>query len=146
MKISSSAFKRGGRIPKKYTGEGEDRSPPLLIEELPKGTHCIALIMDDPDAPAGTFDHWLAWNIPAEMKRLAEGVELTHQGTNHFGETSYRGPMPPKGHGIHHYFFKAYALDDDIDLEEGASKEDLLEAMESHILDEAEYMGTYERM
>lgn len=145
MKIISQAFKNGTSIPQKYTGEGEDISPPFHIEAVPKEAKSLALIMDDPDAPMGTFDHWIGWNIPSNWQEFKEGEELPNQGTNHFGDLKYRGPMPPKGHGTHHYHFKLFALDKIFDLADGISKEDLQRAMKGHILAQSEWIGTYER-
>lgn len=144
MKIESSAFQHQSPIPKKYTGDGDDVSPPLSFIDLPKGTKSLALIMDDPDAPRGTFDHWIIWNLPPETRNLSEGVQGLKQGMNHFNELCYRGPLPPKG-PRHRYFFKAYALDTMIDLEEGITKKELEDAMEGHILGKAELVGTYQR-
>lgn len=145
MKISSTQFSNKGPIPKKYTGEGDDVSPPLDFADIPSNAKTLALIVDDPDAPMGTFDHWIAWNIPATQTRLEENSRVPKQGTNHFRKQSYGGPMPPNGHGPHRYFFKLYALDIELNLPEGSTKEQLEEAMRPHILDKAETMGTYER-
>lgn len=144
MKLESSAFKDHQPIPKKYTCEGEDLSPPLLFLEIPKETKSLAIIVDDPDAPRGTFDHWIAWNLASNVTSLAEGAEVPNQGTNHFNEMRYRGPCPPHGNP-HRYFFKAYSLDTLIDLPNGASKKQLEDAMEGHILGKAELVGTYQR-
>lgn len=144
MKLESSAFKAHQPIPKKYTCEGEDISPPLSFIDIPKGTKSLAIIVDDPDAPRGTFDHWIAWNLPASTKLLSEKAEVPKQGKNHFDDTRYRGPCPPHGNP-HRYFFKAYALDTLIDLPNGISKKQLEDAMEGHILGKAELVGTYQR-
>lgn len=144
MKIFSKAFGSHQRIPKKYTGEGEDVSPPISLDDIPNGTQSLVIIMDDPDAPMGTFDHWIAWNIDPETKILDEGAEVPIQGKNHFKEQRYRGPMPPPG-PVHRYFFKAYALDSNLELPKGSSKKDVEEAMEGHILGHAELIGTYQR-
>jgi hypothetical protein len=144
MKIKSQAFLNNGRIPKKYTGEGEDISPPLLIENLPEGTETIALIVDDPDAPMGTFDHWIVWNIEPSITQFNEGQRIGIEGENHFNETGYRGPMPPPG-PTHRYFFKVFALDTSLDLPEGSTKEELEDAIEGHVLAHAEIIGTYSR-
>jgi Raf kinase inhibitor-like YbhB/YbcL family protein len=146
--LSSSAFTHKGSIPKKYTCDGEDISPPLAISNVPQGTKSIALIVDDPDAPAppaGGWVHLVAWNIDAgtsliEEEVLPEGVAL---GMNDFGRSEYGGPCPPSG--THRYFFKAYALDTTLTLPRGSSKAELEEAMEGHILARAELMGTYTR-
>lgn len=144
MKISSSAFQERGTIPRRHTCDGEDLSPPLAFHDLPANTVSLALIVEDPDAPRGTFDHWIAWNILPTGRGLPEGVKLSHQGTNHFGEIRYRGPCPPQGKK-HHYFFKLFALDTQLPLSPGANKEELEDAMEGHILDEAELVGLYQR-
>lgn len=144
MHVESSAFKHSQPIPRKYTCEGEDVSPPLTFNNLPPGTKSLALVVDDPDAPRGTFDHWIVWNIPPTKVLLEEGGKVSKQGKNHFGELRYRGPCPPPGKP-HRYFFKVYALDTVIDLEQGSSKEQLEEAMEGHVLSRAELVGTYQR-
>jgi Raf kinase inhibitor-like YbhB/YbcL family protein len=144
MKIESSAFQNQQPIPRKYTCEGTDVSPPLTFSGIPAGTQSLALIVDDPDAPMGTFDHWIVWDIPANSTALAEGARVPKQGTNHFREKRYRGPCPPPGKP-HRYFFKLYALDTMLDLEEGASKEELEASIKGHILGKAELIGTYQR-
>jgi Raf kinase inhibitor-like YbhB/YbcL family protein len=110
MKISSPVFEQGGSIPRKYTCEGENISPPLTFESLPHGTQSIAIIVEDPDAPKGVYDHWIVWNIPSTTTSLEEGAKVLHQGTNHFNKIQYGGPCPPKG-TTHRYFFKLYAVD-----------------------------------
>lgn len=144
MKIESPAFANNQKIPKKHTCEGEDVSPALNFSDIPEGTHSLAIIVDDPDAPSGTFDHWLAWNIPAATKTLGEGANIPRQGTNGFGDTRYRGPCPPRGKP-HRYFFKIFALDSLLFIPEGSNKEALEEAMEGHILGEAQLIGIYQR-
>jgi len=155
--ITSSAFTQGHVIPKKYTGEGADVSPPLAWSDLPDKTKELALICDDPDAPAGTWVHWVIYKIPATAKGLPEGVARKArpkepagalQGKNSWPEgdnVGYRGPMPPPGHGVHHYYFKLYALDAPIEAEPSLDKEALLEKIHGHVLAEGELMGTYER-
>ena len=138
------AFKNNDKIPKKYTCEGEDLSPPLQFSDIPQGTVSLSLVVDDPDAPSGTFDHWITWNLPPTKAELKEGEKGPHQGTNGFGKTGYRGPCPPRGKP-HRYFFKLYALDIKVNLSEGSSKEDLEEAMEGHILAETHLIGLYQR-
>src|SRR5262249_45017894 len=118
-------------------------SPSLHIENLPKGTESLAIIVEDPDAPSGTFDHWIAWNIPPSSD-LMEGVKLGEQGVNGFGTIGYKGPCPPPGKA-HRYFFRIYALDSKLNLPKGSSKENLKTAMKDHILREAELMGTFKR-
>lgn len=144
MKIESTAFVHHHPIPKKYTGDGEDVSPPLSFLDVPQGAKSLALIVDDPDAPRGTFDHWIVWNLPPDTKMLPEGAKVPRQGLNHFDEQRYRGPLPPKG-PLHRYFFKAFALDTLIDLPNGSTKEELQDAMEGHILGKTELVGTYQR-
>ena len=144
IKIASTAFAEGEMIPKKYTCDGDDISPPLQISDVPENTKSLALIMDDPDAPVGVWDHWIVFNIPASISQISEGEEP--QGTpgkNSWGRTGYGGPCPPSG--THRYFFKLYALDTMLDLEPGASKKKVLKAMEGHILAQGELMGKYKR-
>lgn len=143
MKVSSSAFKEGEKIPTRHTCDGEDISPLLQWDAIPAGTQSLAIIVDDPDAPNGTFDHWVAWNIPPQQT-LSEGVHLDHQGTNGFGVSRYRGPCPPRGKP-HRYFFKVYALSKKIDLPDSSDKSQLEEAMEGLILGQGVLMGTYQR-
>lgn len=158
IELTSPAFAEGKRIPVKYTGEGQDVSPPLRWSGVPEGTKELALICDDPDAPtAEPWVHWVIYKIPADTKELAEGIPRVArlkepagalQGKNSWpsGDViGYRGPMPPPGHGTHRYFFKLYALGAKLVLEPGATKKQLLEAMEGRILGEGQLMGTYER-
>ena len=147
MKLTSSAFERGERIPKKYTGEGEDVSPPLAWTDAPEGTEEFALICDDPDAPTPQpWVHWVAYGIPPETTSLGEGdAGEANEGRNDFKRNGYGGPMPPPGHGVHHYYFKLYALNKKLGLGEGATKGELLDAMKGHVIAEADHVGTYER-
>ena len=148
IQVSSPSFEAGGFIPIKHTGEGQDVSPGLSWHGLPEETKEIALICDDPDAPRPEpFVHWVVYKIPADRGGLPEGgvQEGALEGQNDFGRTGYGGPMPPKGHGVHHYHFKVYALDAELEAKTGLTKDQLLEAMEGHILDEGELIGTYER-
>ena len=150
MEIKSSAFKSGARIPAKHTCDGVDVSPLLEWGKLPAGTKYLALICDDPDAPMGTWVHWVLYDVPASagglpeklppLKELADG---TKQGMNDFRAIGYGGPCPPSGE--HRYFFKLYALDGPTGLKPGATKTQLLAAMKGHILAEAELMGKYKR-
>ncbi len=135
-------FEQNRYIPEKYTCKGIDVSPEIRITEIPKGTKTLAIIMEDPDAPIGTFVHWVVWNIKAE--RVPEGYKSEFEGVNDFGSIGYRGPCPPPGNP-HRYFFKIYALDTELSLERGASKEDLVRAMEGHIIDKVEYVGLFKR-
>jgi Raf kinase inhibitor-like YbhB/YbcL family protein len=150
IKIEGSAFKEGGMIPVKYTCDGEDVSPPLKWGDLPTGTRSIALISDDPDAPVGTWVHWVLYNLPPDVKALPENIPPKKtlengavHGTNDFKRLGYGGPCPPGG--THRYFFKIYALDKKIDLAPGATKAQLVNAMEGHILDSGQLMGKYKR-
>ena len=152
FELTSIAFAQGEAIPAKYSCDGEDVSPPLSWGEPPEGTQSLALIMDDPDAPGGTWDHWILFNIPADTRSLQENLPLTGKnadpdaifaGNNSWGRPDYGGPCPPSG--THRYFFKLYALDTTINLLPGATKGELLSAMEGHILAETELMGTYSR-
>jgi len=158
IRLTSPAFAEGGPIPKKYTGEGEDVSPPLEWSNLPEGTRQLALICDDPDAPTPEpWVHWVIYKIPADSAGLPENVAKAAalqqppgalQGKNSWpaGQTvGYRGPMPPPGHGRHRYFFKLYALRSELSIGPGASKEQLLAAMKGEILDEGQLVGTYQR-
>ena len=150
MKISSTAFENGGNIPVKYTCDGEDVSPPLSWEGVPQEAVSLALICDDPDAPMGTWVHWVLFNIPPDVKGLPENIPpqptldngAVH-GINDFRNYGYGGPCPPGG--THRYFFKLYALDTKLDLKPGATKAQLLDAMEGHVLAQGELMGKYSR-
>ncbi len=150
IRIKSPAFVPGGKIPGKYTCDGMDISPPLAWTSGPEETKTFALICDDPDAPMGTWVHWVLFNLPADIIELRENVpperELesgARQGMNDFRKIGYGGPCPPGG--THRYYFKLYALDTEINLEAGATKSELLKAMEDHILAEGQLMGKYER-
>jgi Raf kinase inhibitor-like YbhB/YbcL family protein len=147
IRLTSSAFSEGGPLPRRYTADGSDVSPPLAWDDPPPGTRSLALICDDPDAPrAQPWVHWVLYRIPPQVRSLAEGDSGGGvAGRNDFGRLGYGGPAPPRGHGRHRYFFKLYALDTDIDLPPGASKEQLLRAMQGHVLDSGQLMGTYER-
>jgi Raf kinase inhibitor-like YbhB/YbcL family protein len=147
IQVLSPAFEPGNTIPEKYTGEGRDVSPPLRWTGLPEGTKEIALICDDPDAPTPEpFVHWVVYKIPADREGLPEGDRQgALEGKNDFGGTGYGGCMPPRGHGVHRYYFKVYALDAELEAAAGLTKGQLLEAMEGHILAEGELVGTYER-
>lgn len=142
MKITSPSFKDGGNIPVKFTGQGEDISPALDIENLPEGTKSLALIVDDPDAPMKTWVHWVVYDI-APLKHINENSVPGTEGINDFGRLSYGGPNPPSG--THRYFFKLYALDKTLGLKEGASKAEVEKAMKGCTLDKAEMIGLYKR-
>ncbi|BCR04207.1 hypothetical protein DESUT3_12760 [Desulfuromonas versatilis] len=150
MRIDSGVFEQGGIIPAKYTCDGANVSPPLDWSGLPGGAASLALICDDPDAPVGTWVHWVAYNIPVDRPGFGEHIPGERQladgclqGHNDFKRIGYGGPCPPSG--THRYFFKLYALDCRLALAAGATKEQLLAAMKGHILGEAELMGTYRR-
>lgn len=147
IEVSSSAFEPGVAIPRKHTGEGQDVSPTLTWTGVPDETKEIALICDDPDAPTpAPWVHWVVYKIPADRTGLPEGdTQGALEGKNDFGGTGYGGPMPPRGHGVHRYHFKVYALDTELEVAAGLTKERLLEAMEGHVLAEGELIGTYER-
>jgi Raf kinase inhibitor-like YbhB/YbcL family protein len=151
LQLSSSAFSANGMIPKKYSCDGADVSPPVNWSGAPATAQSFALIMDDPDAPAGTWVHWVLYNLPANAKELAEGVEKQEQlangalqGRNDFRKFGYGGPCPPPGKP-HRYFFKLYALDNKVTVNAGAGKSDLEQAMKGHILGQAELVGRYGR-
>ena len=150
MEIKSPAFAHGAPIPSRHTCDGADVSPPLAISAPPAGTKSFALIADDPDAPAGTWVHWVAWNLPSDTKSLAENLPKKEslpaggrQGQNDFHRTGYGGPCPPSG--THRYFFRLFAVDATLDLPATATRADLDRALQGHILSRAELMGTYRR-
>ena len=150
MELSSLAFNGGDMIPERYTCDGDDISPPLEWKLVPENAKSIALISDDPDAPVGTWVHWVYFDIPASMKSLPENITPQEnpvnggkQGTNDFGRIGYGGPCPPGG--THRYYFKIYALDTILNLSAGAEKDQLLKAMEGHILGQTQLMGIYKR-
>jgi Raf kinase inhibitor-like YbhB/YbcL family protein len=155
LSVSTSAFRSGEPIPKKHTGDGADVSPPLNFGAIPNQAVELALIVDDPDAPTPEpWVHWVLYKLAAGTTELKEGVATgatlnepvgALQGLNSWGSTGYRGPAPPKGHGVHHYHFKLYALDTKVSLAAGADKKSLLNAMRGHILAEGELIGTYQR-
>lgn len=146
LRLSSSAFTHGQTIPKRYTCDGQDLIPPLQWEGAPAGTQSFVLIMDDPDAPMGTWDHWVVYDIPATVSAIEEGTPPPGKvGRNSWGRTDYGGPCPPPG-PAHRYFFRLYALDvPSLGLPQGASKDQVLKAMQGHILAQAELMGMYRR-
>lgn len=145
FRLSSPAFENNGNIPSKYTCDGRDINPPLVIENPPQDTKSFALIVDDPDAPMGTWVHWVVWNIPPTVRRIEEGTLPAGalQGINDFRKRDYGGPCPPSG--THRYFFKLYALDAMLDLTTNARKADLEKAMKGHILAQAQLIGLYKR-
>lgn len=143
MKISSPAFEENSKIPKKYTCDGENINPPLEIKEIPEGTQSLVLIVEDPDAPMGKFLHWLVFNIDPKVNFIEENSLPfgSIQGKNDFGQEGYGGPCPPFGQ--HRYFFKVFALDKKLNLPSGAKLNEIENAMEGHILDQAELIGVY---
>lgn len=147
--LESPAFDEGDTIPIRYTCEGEDVSPALQWQDAPANARSFALIMDDPDAPRGTFTHWVLFDIPADQTGLPEAVQAGDIGTsgvNDFRKTGYGGPCPPPGHGPHRYFFTLYALDiDTLNLPAGAARSKVEQAMQGHIIGQAQLMGRYER-
>ena len=151
LSVSSSAFGEGEVIPDRYTCQGQDVSPPITWGEPPAGTRSLALILDDPDAPVGVFNHWVIFNIPADSRELPEAVPVQTelpggalQGKNDFGRTGYAGPCPPPGRP-HRYQFTVYALDSLLDLGAGISKKQLLAAMQGHVLAQGGLSGKYQR-
>jgi Raf kinase inhibitor-like YbhB/YbcL family protein len=145
LALQSSAFEHGEPIPRRHSCEGEDLSPPLSWSGTPDGTRSLALVVDDPDAPARTFTHWLGWALDPGSLGLGGGEAAPVEGRNDFGTSGYRGPCPPPGHGRHRYSFRLYALDSDPALPPGAGKRELERALESRTLAVAELIGTYER-
>ena len=150
MQLSSTSFDNGAEIAKKYSTEGENISPQLAWTDAPEGTKAFAIICHDPDAPLvspGTygFVHWVLYNIPASLSSLEEGTDAGTKGTNDFGDLAYGGPMPPPGHGNHHYFFSILALSEELNLEPGLSMWKLLEAVEPHVIGMNRLHGTYQR-
>ena len=143
--LTSAALAGGGSIPRRHTCDGEDRSPPLSWSVPPAGTGSLALILDDPDAPAGRFVHWLAWGIPPDPGGLGEGEAAPLEGRNDFGTVGYRGPCPPRGHGPHRYRFRLHAVAGDLRLAPGAGVRELERAVTANLLAVAELDGTYER-
>ncbi len=155
IELKSTAFAHGAAVPRQYTGDGDDVSPPLSWSNLPPGTKELALVCDDPDAPTSEpWVHWVIYKIPSELQGLPEGVATQArlkdpagvlQGKNSWGSTGYRGPKPPPGHGVHHYHFRLYAVQAKLSVELGLSKSRLLGEMSGHVLAEGELIGTYLR-
>jgi Raf kinase inhibitor-like YbhB/YbcL family protein len=149
--LRCAAFSHGGEIPWKHTCDGPDLSPGLSWNDPPARTQSFSLIMDDPDAPAGTWVHWVLYDLPGSLRELSEGVSKTqdladgsHRGRNDFGRFGYGGPCPPRG-PAHRYFFRVYALDTKLNLKAGATKAEVEKAMKGHVLAQAELMGKYKR-
>ena len=150
LQVSSSSFKEGQPVPRQYTCDGVNISPSLEWTGVPKNAKTIALIADDPDAPGGTWVHWVFYNLPAANIGLVENLPADenlkaggYQGKNDFGKFGYGGPCPPAG--THRYYFKVYAIDRELPLKAGATKAELLKAMEGHVLSQGQLMGTYAR-
>jgi Raf kinase inhibitor-like YbhB/YbcL family protein len=151
LELQTNAFTPGSEIPKRFTCSGSDDSPSLSWTSVPNGSRSLALIVDDPDAPSGTFDHWIVYAIPPQSNGLSEGIPKTEelpngsrQGRNSFGRIGYGGPCPPPGHP-HHYRFRLYALDIEVTLPPGANRTQLERVMTDHVLAQAELVGTYRR-
>ncbi len=142
LDVSSPAFENNGRIPSRYTCDGDDINPPLSIGNVPDSAKSLVLIMDDPDAPAGTWVHWVMWNIPLTGS-IAEDSQPGVGGKNSWGRNDYGGPCPPSG--THRYFFKVYALDTMLELKNDAAKTDVLDAIEGHALAQGQLIGLYSR-
>lgn len=147
IKVTSPAFVQEGMIPARYTCDGDDAAPEIIWKNLPEKTRTLALICDDPDAPRGTWVHWVVYEIPATdtsfSAKTPDDKKPFTFGKNSWGKTSYGGPCPPSG--THRYYFKLYALDTSLKLKPGATKEELLKAMEGHVLAQGELMGKYQR-
>ena len=141
--VSSAAFNEGDIIPSKYTCEGEEINPPLRIENIPDATRTLAIIAEDPDAPRGTFDHWIVWNIPV-TPIIEENSIPGISGENGSGKTGYHAPCPPSG--SHRYYFYVFALDTSLDLKAGENKQALQKAMQAHILAKGQLMGRYQKI
>ena len=145
LTVTSPDFEADGRMPDRTTSRGDDVSPVLEIRSVPSTTRSLAVVCHDPDAPTTFgFDHWVAYDIPPDRTEIGRGPDRhVTQGTNSFGELGYRGPAPPQGHGVHHYFFHVYALDTDLDAEGGLTRRELLDRIEGHIIEQARLVGTY---
>jgi len=145
IRISSPAFSNGSEIPRKYTCDGQNAAPPLEWSGVPDQARSLAIICDDPDAPSGTFTHWVLYNLPASAHGLPEHPTIGTSGVNSFGRVGFGGPCPPKKDPAHHYRFHVYALDVESIGAAGLSKEHALDAMSGHILAEGDMVGTYHR-
>jgi len=150
--VRPSDFEDEGTIPRKYTGVGDDVSPPMTVESVPAGAETLAIVLDDPDA--SDYLHWLIWNVPADTDAIPAGIPQTEtvdsldgarQGTNNFGEVGYRGPLPPEGDGPHTYQFSAYAVDTSLELAAGANRGELESALDGHVIDRYRFVGTFGR-
>lgn len=146
LALSSPAFENHRAIPARHSGDGEDVAPAIAWSGAPAGTKSFAIVMHDPDAPlVDGFTHWVAYSIPGDVSALPEGGEGATDGVNSLGKAGYNGPAPPAGHGRHHYYFWVYALDEDLDLEAGLDRRALFAAIEDHVIEQARFIGTYER-
>ena len=143
MLVKSPEFENNKLIPTKYTCDGADVNPLLTIEGVPDETKSLALVVDDPDAPMGTFDHWIVWNIPPDTREIEENTIPGTEGISSYRKHAYGGPCPP--YGTHRYFFKVYALDIELDLKTNSTKKDVEKAMKGHILAEGALVGLYRR-
>ena len=143
LTVRSSAFEPNNPIPKKYSYDGQDINPPLIIEGIPEEAKTLALIIDDPDARSGTFDHWVVYNIPASTSQIGENTVPGTEGLNSARQSGYMGPCPPSG--THRYFFKVYGLDTQLKLVANSKKKDVEKAMQNHILAKGELVGLYSR-
>jgi len=150
LQVTSSAFTPGGVIPKQYTCDGKNISPPLAWAGVPSNAKSLVLIADDPDAPVGTWVHWVVFNIPSAVRELPEAIAPIEtlptggtQGKSSFGKIGYGGPCPPSG--AHRYFFKIYALDTELNLRSASTKDDVVKAMDGHVIAEGQLMGKYQR-
>lgn len=152
LTVTTNAFPSGDPIPQKYTCQGEDISPPFALHNVPESAASLVLLVDDPDAPNKTFTHWVLFNLSPETTVLSEGLDVDEhlgddvplEGVNDFGGAGYGGPCPPPG-TRHHYHFRFYALDTRLELESGATRKQVTQAMDGHVLDETDYIGTFER-
>ena len=146
IQLNSEAFKNGQPIPRQFTCDGADQAPVLRWGAPPEGTESFALVIDDPDAPSGTFRHWGVFDIPASARSIGDGKRIGTEVTNDFGKSGYGGPCPPKGHGPHHYHFKLFALNTDrLGLSPNSKVADVENAARRHAIAEGELVGTYER-
>ncbi len=141
MIVTSSEFTESEEIPEKYTCDGKNASPPLTIDNIPDNTKSLVLIVDDPDAPSGTFTHWIVWNIPPNIHNIREFDKPGVVGTNDFGKIDYGGPCPPSG--THRYFFNVYALDKELELSEGSTRDEVENAMKGSVTEKKALIGTY---
>jgi Raf kinase inhibitor-like YbhB/YbcL family protein len=152
LMLSSSAISDGEKLPPRYSKDGGNLSPPVAWSHPPEGTHSYALVVEDPDAPQGTFRHWAVYDLPSSQRALAEGAGSTAGGAalkmavNDFGHRQYDGPQPPRGHGVHHYHFRLAALDvPRLDVPSGANAQQVWEAVKAHAIAQADLVGTFER-